>query len=144
MKEFQRPFTYLIWKENLNEDNLHNFQRLKGIHIPDTVVITKAAQYISKRPELSMDWFFYSKKQGAVLRRHWHNVSLIAVENYFLKMSEIKEQKDKHLESLLVNRADYRLLRGSLAAIYRRHGFERVRGPGSNTASGVISRKPGS
>ena len=70
MKKFERPFTYLIWKENLNEDNLHNFQRLKGIRIPDTVVITKTAQYFSKRPELVMDWFFYSKKQGSVLRRH--------------------------------------------------------------------------
>ena len=42
---YNRPFIYLLWKDQSNPNNLSNFERLKGIEIPETIVITKNKEY---------------------------------------------------------------------------------------------------
>jgi hypothetical protein len=44
---YNRPFIYLLWKDQTNPNNLSNFERLKGVEIPDTVVITKNQEFFS-------------------------------------------------------------------------------------------------
>ena len=62
---FNRPFIYLLWKDksNPNASNTTN-DRLVGVQIPETVVITKNSEYLSREQKCpyKIDWFFHSKK----------------------------------------------------------------------------------
>ena len=69
MNSFDRSFAYLLWKDKKNEANLSNYCRLKDIEIPDTVVLTKSPRTASARSEFAMEWFFYSRKSNAILKR---------------------------------------------------------------------------
>ena len=82
---FNRPFIYLLWKDksNPNASNTIN-DKLVGIQIPETVVITKNSQYLSDC-KYKIDWFFHSKKQNSVMKRHAHHVNIVVFQNYFLK-----------------------------------------------------------
>ena len=81
---YNRPFIYLLWKDQNNPNNLSNFERLKGVEIPETIVITKNKEYFSQ-VGFKMDWFFYSKKTKAILRRHAANVNMVTLQNFFVK-----------------------------------------------------------
>ena len=85
---FNRPFIYLLWKDrnNPNASNTKN-DRLEGVQIPETVVITKNLEFSKDNP-YKIDWFFHSEKQNMVMKRHAHHVNIVVFQNFFLKRKQ--------------------------------------------------------
>ena len=120
MTSFDRPFAYLLWKDKSNEANLTNYRRLKDIEIPDTVVLTKSPKASSTRSEINMEWFFYSRKLNAVLKRLKQNVNITTLENFFLKSKyKIEYGADIIRPVALDNATDYRLMKDTLVGLFK-------------------------
>lgn len=96
---YNRSFIYLLWKDsNSNEKS----KKLKGIQIPETVVIQKNNEYFDKKP-FKIDWFFHSGKSGSIMKRHAANVNMISLQNFFLK----RKGADPNYQMQLINEQDF-------------------------------------
>ena len=67
-----------------------------------------------------MEWFFYSSKSNAILKRLQQNVNITTLENFFLKSKyKIEYGADIIRPTALENATDYRLMKDTLIGLFK-------------------------
>ena len=88
-----------------------------------------------------IDWFFYSKKQNALLRRHRKKVNISYLEDVFLKSKyKIDYGEDAVRPAALATQMDYKLMKDTFVSTYYKRTWTRLKGPECDASSCRVSK----